>query len=461
MQCLTMHLYKGQPTRKIGTDKLASEWLAQVYKQAGMPGKWKRADELTLVGGFVGFQYRGTEDPDEPISILLWGADQLAYWVQPDDPTRLRAVATRDVYDSTRRLRLWCDDTITTYQTKKGEDHVAKGGTQFKLTSRKHNPYEDEDGEPILPFSFAHWEFPTTEFSTNSLGLNLKELNRAVNERLDITAENVHFQATPIGLAEGVDATWTPPAELRPGDFITLPASDVDVTGAGPVPTLRYLAPELGVIDASWLDLNNFLDHSLEMFGVPPALMRMIQSGARSGVSIQAEQQPVIGWVEGRRSLWSYYEEDAAKTCLRVAAAHLRNNDRFEPRIQAALEDWQFTVKWPSLYIQLPGPEKDRSDEWRLQMGLTDKIQLLMEREDLSEQEAVERFEQIQARNQQLQAMGVEPGMPQPAGALGGFGGFGAAGGAGEPAGAPSEFTPELGEGEPPEGPASQNGQPA
>lgn len=421
VEILTMHLYKNQPGRKL-RDPETSAWLERIYRRNFMWAKYKRADELTLIGGYAGFQFAGSTDPHSPLDINLWGADQTAFWVDPEKPTRAIAVATVDYWDNRRRLRLWTKDEIVTYDTDKGVIHAAFGGTAFRKLDRKPNPYRTREDEGIVPFSFCHWDFPSQDFTTNSPGLNLKELNWGINERLDNLGDSIYFNCRPIGLARNVDDGWVPPAEIRPGDFITLPASSIDAGGNGPEPTLSYLMPDLNYVAADWTDLNNNLDHQLEMWNVPPALIRMVQSGARSGASLQAEQLPILGWVEGRRGNWACYEEDAALTSMKVAEAHLRNVGLMEEadQLQAVIDEWSFTLHWPTLYIQLPGPDRDRADDWRLEKGLVSLIGIVQERADLTEEEAFEALGKVVEQNTRLATMGVNPRpqKPKPFGAV-------------------------------------------
>jgi hypothetical protein len=415
VEILTMHLYKNSPGRRLA-DPEASQWLEDIYKRNFMAAKFKRADQLSLIGGFSAMQFAGSTDPARPLRINLWGADQVAFWTDPDDPTEAAAAATVDFHDNQRRLRLWTKDQCVTYITEKGVIHPAFGGTAFRKLDRKPNPYRDRNGEGIIPFAFQHWEFPAQDFSTNSPGLNLKELNQGVNERLDNLGDSIYFNCKPIGVARNVDDSWTPPAELRPGDFILLPASSIDAGGNGPEPTLSYLMPDLNYVAADWADLNNNLDHQLEMWNVPPALIRMIQTGARSGASIQAEQLPILGWVEGRRGDWACYEDAAALKAFTIAECHLRNVGLLEEadHLQAIIEEWSFTLRWPTLYVQLPGPDRDRADDWRLQHGLVSIVGIATERQDLTEDEAFEYLAKVEEQKAQLAAMGINPN-PAPA----------------------------------------------
>jgi hypothetical protein len=266
---------------------------------------------------------------------------------------------------------------------------------------------------------------------------------------LDRLGDSIPYQARPIGIANGVDENWKPPAQIKPGDFLTLPPGSVDAAGNGPMPTLSYLAPEIQYIAADWQDLNFFLDHSLEMHGIPPSLIRMAQQSAASGIAIQSEQLPLLQWVESRRGQWAWYEERAALMCLLVASSHLTANGAHSDagRLAGALREWEFSLRWPALYVQLPGPDRDRADEWRIQQGLANRVTILCERQDLTEQEAFDYLAKLEEQNQKLEALGVGPApASQQSQGFGGFGqGPGLAANDEEGSGAGDSGTPEPG----------------
>jgi hypothetical protein len=422
LEVLTANLYKAQPTRKLANPD-DGDWLSRTYKASAMGAKWKRADELTLIGGFVAFQWIGTTDPLKPVECRIWDASQCATWTDPDDPTKPIAVCVVDKYDNAKRARLYTRDEVVTFLSSKGIDGPAFGSVTMKELTRRANPYRDEAGLGILPFSFAHWYPPTQEFETDGPGCGLTELNDFVNWDLDALGDSKAFNGRPLGIASNVDPTWSPPVEVKPGDFLTIPPANIDAGGNGPEASLSYLQADLSYVEMDWKDLNGYLDHVLEMHGIPPALIRMVQSSARSGISIMAEQQPLLDWVEGRRPMWSDYEEANAKKAFEVAASHLASNGIGEASaLRAVLADWQFTAHWPNLFVLRPGQERDRSDEWRLKNGYASKVMVVMERNDISETEAFEYLAKIKDQNDQLTALGIDPSPPVPFGAMGGPG---------------------------------------
>ena len=406
---LTDHLYKKPPTRTLSAGPEATDWLERCYKKASMAALWPQSDRMGLLNDWCAFRFAGNDDPETVVDIELFTSDQLVVWTLPGKPRVPGAVATIEREDAGRTLTLWTDDEILTYYTPKwGQDQTA-GATAWKFRSSEPNPYE------TLPFAFVHSEYPTTEFHTEGIGDFLREVNDAVNFSIDNMGDAVRYLAFPIPVAEGVSPAWTPPPKLKPGQWVTMPGSQATAgDDAMSKPSLNYVSPPLDFVAVTWDDLNRYIDRALEDIGVPPGTIRLTADSS-SGVAMMVEQGPLLAWAEARRQPFSMYESDAAKKAAQVASAHLRANGlAVPPWLDEAAREPGMGLKWPQLYVQLPGPERDRSDEWRLGFGLASKIQLLMEREDLTRVQALEKLKAVAADNEELTAMGIEPGLPKP-----------------------------------------------
>jgi hypothetical protein len=178
----------------------------------------------------------------------------------------------------------------------------------------------------------------------------------------------------------------------RAGIWQTLPALSDAGGGLISAPQARYVTCDLSYLTTDWEDLRSYLDHALEMLAVPPVAVRMEQAGARSGVSIVAEQIPLAQWAERRTRPYSRYERDLARLVLRAgsvlgSAAGLA---------EAAEAEGGLTLRWPEMLVELPGPERDSHDQWMLDAGLMSKTQWLMLREHLTQEEAEQRLADIQ-----------------------------------------------------------------
>jgi hypothetical protein len=409
VEILSSKLYKASPTRQLAGNPAASEWLERVYRKNHMLPKWQEADRLTFISDLCAFQFSGDDDPLAPVRIDLWAADQLVWWLDPEDCTRPAAVGTIDRYDARRRLTIWTKELRSVYLTDKEGARATSGGTAFRKTEETANPYVDPSGLGVIPFSFCHYKFPACEFHQRGPGNGLRQLNDYVNYDIDDIADGKRYLSKPMTVATGVSAEWTPPARIRPGMWIKMEAGSRDVSGDFTVPTLGFLTADGSWIPNNWMDLNNYIDHELEMHGVPPGTIRLSAS-VNSGVQVIAEQEPIITVAERRQTPFSDYEADAARVCVLVARSHLMAHGHAVPaELDAAAEDPSLSVTWPQLRQMLPGPEKNSEDEYRLTMGLCSKLDLLMERDGLTREQALERFRQIVADNAELAALGIDP----------------------------------------------------
>lgn len=401
VQTLTNNLYAEGPQRSLkapdggdeGAYKAASEWLNAVYRANTMDAFWQEGDRMAAVGDFAAFQVKGTRDPKKPVRVLLWRANELVAWLDPDDPLEPVAVATLDLVDNQRRLTLWTAESKQVYVTEKWSPGQPNGATAYK---RVGPPVPHPYG--VIPFSFVHFEFPTCYFYNDGPGTNLRNLNDGLNFAHTEGFDCVRFNLRPVIVGKNVRAGWRPPAPSQPGDYWDLPASG-DGNEGDPKQEVDYLQADSSFVAAGWDDAQSFLDHSLSMHGVPPATVRLIQDSARSGVSIVAEQIPLILWAKSRQRPFACYEDSLAKLCLTVGAKHLEAQDFDEYRATAsqlalAADEPGLTLRWPSMYPKLPGEETDRADQWSLDNKLRSRTQILMERENLTREEAEAQLEE-------------------------------------------------------------------
>ena len=227
--------------------------------------------------GFSGFQFVGGDSLESPVVITQWQLHELVVWTDPDDSTEVEACATIEEYDAGCRLKLWTRETVTTYERKKGNDHEAFGAVTYTKTSKADNPYRSivvkdeetgEEEEGVLPFTFAHWNFPCSHFDTSSPGDVICQFNEHINRRLTMLGDAVEYQTLPILLLENVSDAFRFPTKIKPGDSLTLPTGNVDVGGNGIPAHGSYLAPPTEHLTVNWQELNAALDHMLEMNGV-------------------------------------------------------------------------------------------------------------------------------------------------------------------------------------------------
>ncbi len=402
----------------------ATAWLNECYKRNRMDSKWQRADILSTVSEVAAFQVTAWPDPEWPVRVSLLDASQFCVWEDPEQPTVPALVAVLDVVDDRRRLRLYSDEDVRIYMTPEldGASNVSAPLKQsYEYQGEKPNPYG------ILPFSFVHFEEPVCEFWGGSPGNNLRSINDGINFKLTETFDCIRYNLRPVVLLKGVRPDWKPPAPIMPGDIWHMSkASDSGREGEGDEADASYLQADPSFVVADWDDTARFVDHTLEMYGVPATAIRMEQSSVRSGVAIIAEQIPLIDWARSRQKPFGMYEEELARLVLKIGARHLGSQLEFE--YQATAKDLDLVslhpglvLKWPDMFPRIPGQEQDAEDLFELEQRLTSKTMLLMQRKGLTREEAEEMLKEVAEdlkREKELFSE-IEPELSQ---ALGGIG---------------------------------------
>jgi hypothetical protein len=420
----------GKPRQKRGLDTTgdraydaATAWLHECYKRNRMDSKWQRADILSTVSDVAAFQVTAWPDPEWPVRITLLDASQFCVWPEPEQPLVPALVAVLDVVDDRRRLRLYSDESILVYMTPEPID-----SSQVSAPLKQAYVYEGEMPNPygILPFSFVHFDEPVCEFWSGSPGSNLRLINDGINFKMTETFDCIRYNLRPVVKLKGVRPDWKPPAPIMPGDVWHMAAASDSTMEKDTEPDAEYLQADPNFVMADWEDTKAFIDHTLEMYGVPSTAIRVEASSMRSGVAIISEQIPLIEWAKGRQKPFGLYEEDLARLVLKIGARHL--GSQIGDEYQATAQDLDrvaihpgLVLRWPNMYPRIPGEDTDRADQFRLDTRLASKTILLMEREGLTREEAEERLQEIaeDLKNEQKLFKEVEPEITQAVGGLG------------------------------------------
>jgi Phage portal protein, SPP1 Gp6-like len=428
---LTNNLYAEGPVRKLapkeGDEDRAYEsatlWLQECYRRNKVDSMWQEADRMACVSEVAAFQVSAWQDPEWPVRITLLDASQFCVWPNRDQPLVPELVAVLDVVDGRRRIRLYSDETIGVYMTRDSGDSEGSSTpiTQdYQFIDERRNPYG------VLPFSFVHFNLPVRSFWNGSPGNGLRMANDGINFKMTETFDCIRYNLRPVVTLKDVRPDWKPPAPIFPGDVWNLAGASDSTMEVSKDPTASYLQADPSFVEADWQDTQSFIDHTLEMHGVPPSVIRMTQDSVRSGVAIVAEQLPVIQWAKSRQKPFGYYEEDLARLVLKIGASHLGRQQDEEYRVTAAdLEAVSMhpglVLKWPNMYPRIPGEDQDRADEFELEKKLISKTMLLMERKNLTREEAEEMLEEIaeDLKNEQKLFSDVEPDLGTALGAIG------------------------------------------
>lgn len=393
---LAADLYCHGPARTIVDNPAATGWLNATYKASATDALLQSADCWGAVSQIAAVQAMATVDPSRPVRHVLWPAHQLYVWDSLDEPLTAAAVATVDRWDEARRLRLWTPETYSEYRTDKLGPLQTAGGTAYRLVSKAPNPFG------LIPFAFVHYNFPTTEFWSGGPGDAFRELNDYINFALTDVGDSLRYCAKPVVKLKNVRTGWRPTTPVQPGDMWNLPG-DVDADGMAQEPDAEYFQCDLGFVDAHWSDIQNYLDHSMQCADVPPAAFRLTQDSARSGLSIVAERMPLVARAERRQRPAGYYERDLAKVTCAVGAKHLGNNAAVltaagvkvpVSKLAEAAANPDLSLRWPSMKPKLTGEAANSEDEFRLANRMKSRTQILIERDDMTREEAEAYLEQ-------------------------------------------------------------------
>ena len=407
---LSSLLYREGPRRAVVDQPDVTEWLNAIYRSNNVDALLQQADRSTFVADVALIQVEPSADPDCPIKLRLWDAAWVDVWVDPDEPCRMAAVATIDTYDQRRRLRLWTEEEVREYTTRKYDETTrTAGATAYTLQSA--TPH----GLGCLPFASIHYDVPTYQFWSPGPGDVLAETNDWINKRLTDMFDSVRANLDPVMILKHVESGWAMP-KAKPGTVINPPARMTAAGEAMGEPGAEYIQADPSFVAAGWDDMTYAIDHCLEMAGVAPSEVRMVQDATRSGAAIVAEQIPAVSRAKARQRKAAAEEDRLAEVVLRVGSAHLGSPAnvvvtqsqpegeasetplpvRVSPaQLLAAAEDLRLVLHWPDLWPRIPGTESDQADQWMLDNGLVSRTQLAMARYHLTEEEATAYLETV------------------------------------------------------------------
>ena len=126
-----------------------------------------------------------------------------------------------------------------------------------------------------------------------------------------------------------------------------------------------------------------------EMHGVPKEQWRMRGGNAASGVSIIAEQLPIIEECEGRQQLLESTEKDLALVTLMTVSAWLGTDGEVTAPIGQAIASFDMAIQWPPLTKNRPVRTSIRA-AIQIVNGLISEIQAWQARTGGTREEAIE-----------------------------------------------------------------------
>lgn len=388
---LTSHTYNPGPHRSTGDDGLDT-LIEQVYADNHIDALMHEAERLSTVNRVAAIQVRYTGDrrPEKPINLQLWGADEFVVFESREDPTEAAAVVTIDRYDQTTRYRVWFWDVVHTFVTGKAGDEDGRGTRGGVVAmevadSPKPNPYGR------LPFVFVPYTPQVREFWTPSPGSFLRRNEAEANQQLCELAQAIVKFTVPVTWFKNVPPEFNP--EMGRGRFLRLVRGGPAYTGEGfsdtGDPEVGALQFELA-IEQVWADVTNTLQQAAEACDLPAGALKLDYSDAPSGVSIVARAFPLLERARHRRAIYQRAETDLVRMIAAVYAA--RTGDA---AIEAAGKTANVLLAWPEPRVPIPGPDRDETDAWEIQLGAKSRIQVIEERYSLTREQAIDHLRRV------------------------------------------------------------------
>ncbi len=344
------------------------------------------AEAQATLNDVCAIQVKCTNDPDKPVDLQLWGGDEFTVFTDPEDPRHPFAVVTIDRYNERTRYKLWFEDEVRTFLT----DQYSKektAGARVAIESRK----AEKNTYGCIPFAFLHYRAPVRQFWTPGPGTFLRKAELRINDRLSELDELISKYGRPIGVFRNVSPTFTP--EVGPGRFMRLCRGGTGYTGEGYAdggePSAEYLQAQLA-IESIWVDLEKYMKQVATAVNLPYTALELEYSNAPSGISLIIKAAPLLTRARQRRPIFQMAETHLAKKILTAAGNHYGQAELLDQVAQ-----FKLLLAWSEPRIPIPGPERDQSDEWEMQVGIKSRICVCMERYGLSRDQAVEHIKQV------------------------------------------------------------------
>jgi len=400
---LTTHLYRKGPIREIYGHPEATALLSTIYKASNFDSIMQLADRITHINDAAAIEFvpnTGTDAVTIPVKMRVWDSSEFVPFFTSDNAMEPWAVATLSNFGDNRMARYFSAEEVSKFTSPTPViQSTTNSATNKNAGMTEVFGYPQPNYLGIVPFEFVSFEMPRNSFWTGGIGQHLAHLNLHVNRRLsDLADQIIHWR--PKGVLKNTKADWNLPRDQKPGQYTRLETTgNVDLTGAEA--SAEFLGPDLGFTQYDWNDLMQYIDHMVEMEGVPASTIRMTQQGGTSGVAIMSEQLPLIERAEARQRTFEYFEQKIAKKCLQIARVQLQSAEIVDDAtfqyvatyiqiIDAALADFDanFRMIWPIMTKNRPGPERDAHDAFQFNFNTKSRTTMTSEDLNIPEKEA-------------------------------------------------------------------------
>jgi len=393
IEILTEDVYAPGPSRE-WEEKAGDDLLQQVYRDNHIDSMMAEAERLCTLNDIAAIQIDAGDGDyaKKPITYRLWGREQFHAWTDPDDVTKPIAVVTVDKFDLQTRYRLWNEEVVITFLTKKSNE--MKGG---RVAYQVGPPDPHDYG--VIPFSYVPYTLQIRDFFVSSIGELLGKAEIRIDDRLCLLDESIAKHLNPIPVAEGVPDAWKP--ILEPNRFMRMPlaAPRIGATGGyepGERARLYFLERRIDVTGA-WEDCTNYMNQALTAARVPLSAARMEQTGVASGISLLVEHAPLLKRARKRQAAYKVHETALAKKTLLCAGNHYGKS-----ALVTSSTAGDLLLGWPQASVPIQTPDQLEMVQAEIRGGFKSYFQGLMQWYGLGHDEAVEMAKSIEADNAEL-----------------------------------------------------------
>lgn len=335
---LLSQLYRRPVERTLTGDNRAAERIRKALSRNPLDLLLLAADRLTRLQGVCAL---GASWQDGELRLWPWPAHRLIVVPDPDLPVRPLAVVALASGDG-ELAHAWTAENVAT---------VAQGRIVRQA----------EHGYGRIPFAFVHDRTPVDGFWVEGRGHCIAPANAEFNAKLTELAQTVSLQG--FGVMEVVNPDPAQPLQLSP-------ARALQFTVSGDTPYgVNFKAPNAPITDLI-ADLEFLLRTLLKTQRIPESALSVNATTDASGLSILAQQTPVLEDRVERAQLFRAFEAELIDVCAAVLREH-----------EGVTGEVSVQVNYPEPQLEQSATERLAADEWRLKHGLVTPWQI-MRRDD-------------------------------------------------------------------------------
>lgn len=320
-------LYRRPVKRTLHGDNRAAERIRAALARNPLDLLLLSVDRLARLHGVCAL---GASWQDGTLRLWPWPAHRLCVVPDPNWPARPLAVVAFAAGDGSL-AHVWTPE-------------------HFAAVSHGRVVEEAEHGLGRVPFAFVHDRSPVDGFWVEGRGHSIVPANAEFNAKLTELAQTVSLQG--FGVMEVVNPDPAQPLVLSPARAIQFSVSGDQPFG------VNFKAPNAPIAGLI-ADLEFHLRTLLKTQRIPESVLSVHATSDASGVSILAQQTPVLEDRVERQQLFRAFEADVVDLC----AAFVRQHEGAAGKVE-------LHVNYPEPELEQSAQERLAADEWRLRHGL-------------------------------------------------------------------------------------------